>query len=701
MQKNLRRLIWALLISSTCYLGNELIFQTKSEKRINDAKRVARLEAAVNEVQRKPKQRVIWETISRNDDLYPGEAVRTSPIAEAQLTFENGTKIHLDPDSLIVLEQSDNGITLDFLQGNLFVQGGATGDMTLKTGNGDIKMNSADLSLSKAQNGNVNLEVHRGEAELNQGSKKTALTKDKTAELSAQGLNATDRVDVVSPVAGETVYLNLSRGDKLALNWKPLAVNYTVKVEYGPTRNAMKRVEGAHAPGPDGRITLPTKPGNWNVRLIATADDPRLPQKVSAVIPFKVEAKSPPSLVEPRDGMALRKADPSGATTFRWLTRHKFDSQVLEISDDENFRVLKTQQALAGDAIQYTYNLEDGTYYWRVTGYLKVKGKTDPLTSLKTNFKVTSKWQARPPELKSPSPSQTLSYLDTQRSGLTLKWKAAEGAERYQVHVQRKEANGWITVVEKETETTSQHLTDLKTGQYQWKVATLDQTEATPTYSNPSPFTISELPKVEWADSMTGGEYEYRTPTPSMKAEWKSGPGNVTSYRYRLATERDSIETAPWVATKLTMFDTSVPSEGKYSVQVEALDEKQQVLGQSEIKSLAVKRAALLPAPQWGQNTPEVLKSDSKGNVSLTWEQVDGAQNYLMVLESPDGKVVDQRQVSRNTASLNRLKPGEYQVHVRSIDGFKRPGLEGSKRKIEVPATSDIRAPKIKAMKVK
>ena len=72
-----------------------------------------------------------------------------------------------------------------------------------------------------------------------------------------------------------------------------------------------------------------------------------------------------------------------------------------------------------------------------------------------------------------------------------------------------------------------------------------------------------------------------------------------------------------------------------------------------------------------------------------------------MILESADGKVVDQKEISRTTASLSRLKPGQYQVHLKSIDDFKRPGLDGEKRKLEVPNASDIRAPKIKAMKVK
>lgn len=702
MGKNVRRPILALIISSACYLGSEFIFQNKSEKRMSDAKRVARLETAVNEVQRKPKQRVIWETITKNEDLFSGEAVRTSPLAEAQLTFENGTKIHLDPDSLIVLEQNENGISLDFLQGNLFVQGGAANDdMTLKTGNGDIKMNAADLSLSKAQNGNVSLEVHRGEAELNRGATKTALTKEKTTQLSDTGLSAIDRVDILSPLAGETVYLNLTKGEKLTLNWKPLSAGYQMQVEYGPTRQGMRRLDSVHALGSDGRITLPTKPGSWNVRLVASSVDPKLPLKISAVIPLKVEAKSPPALVEPRENFTVRKSEPTASTSFKWLSRHKFESQVIEIAGDPLFKNVKSRDALAGDTSQHSVALDDGVYYWRVTGFLRINGKADALASAKASFKVISNWQAKPPELKFPTAEQHLSFLDTQRAGVTLKWNSPDGADRYKINVQRKDKNEWKDTLNEVTETNSYHLVDLKPGIYQWKVATVDRQEKNPTFSNPATFIISEIPKVEWMESTPTSEYQFHSPAPSLKAQWKPNSSRQSSYRYRLAAEGRSIDSAPWASTKQNMFEATVAAEGAYVVQVEALDDSGKSIAQSDLKTFIVKRLPLLPAPAWSVNTPPVFKSDSKGNLNVSWQPVDGAQNYLMVLEDLEGKVVEQKEVSRGLASLKRLKPGAYQVHLRSIDGYKRPGDEGPKRKIEVPSTSDIRAPKFKAMKVK
>ena len=72
-----------------------------------------------------------------------------------------------------------------------------------------------------------------------------------------------------------------------------------------------------------------------------------------------------------------------------------------------------------------------------------------------------------------------------------------------------------------------------------------------------------------------------------------------------------------------------------------------------------------------------------------------------MILENEEGKVVDKKTISRTTASLNRLKPGQYKVKLKSVDGLQRPGEESQPKELVVPAVSDIRAPKIMNMKVK
>ena len=346
-------------------------------------------------------------------------------------------------------------------------------------------------------------------------------------------------------------------------------------------------------------------------------------------------------------------------------------------------------------------DLADGTYYWRVTGFLKIKDKTESLSSTAEKFTLTSKWELKPPTLLQPSADQHLSLIDVQKSGVTLKWQAPQNVERVKAKIERKEGTSWATVQEPESETSMAHVADLKPGTYRFTAISLDDHGGTSAAADFHEFTVEEMPKIEWGEAAQDADYKFKTPTPSLAAHWQSLANTPYTYRYRAALSDDSEGPGEWHLTKQNSFEMPVAKEGSYRVTIEALDSKGQLLGQSDSRTINVQREPLLPAPQWASNLPEKLKADGKGNLSLGWDEVEGAKRYMMILENNEGKTLQEKEISRTTASLNRLKPGEYKVYVRSVDGFKRPGLDGIKRSIEVPETSDIRAPRIKAMKVK
>ena len=287
------------------------------------------------------------------------------------------------------------------------------------------------------------------------------------------------------------------------------------------------------------------------------------------------------------------------------------------------------------------------------------------------------------------------------QNGVTLNWQVVESVKSYHVLTEQKGANGQFTpLTERQSDANSVKLADLKPGHYRWRVASIDPRDQSEKASEWRAFAIDQLPAVEWADSRDEGQHEYTTPTPSLKAQWKAYPA-AASYRYRLVAESQNLGEAPWQSTKQNLLDISLPSEGRYAGVVEALDAKGQAIAASPTRIFAIRPAPLLPGPLWSENAPEILKSDLKGNLSFGWQEVDGAKKYLLLLETEEGQLLEQRPVERNTASLARLKPGAYQVKLKAVDGHQRPGLSGVAKKLHVPNVSNIRAPKIKSMKVK
>ncbi len=706
MKRNARRLLLALVISASCFAATEVLYHSKSHLDRGDQKMVAKIGETSNEVQRKPAKRVIWESITKNEELYAGEAIRTSANAEAQiLVTKNGTQIRLEPDSVIVLEENDKGLSLDFLQGNMQVVGGvnAGDNLTVKTGGGEIKLgDSADMALSKDKNGQVNLEMFKGQAELQQGAQKVAIDKNNAAAFTEKGLSVSkDLLQVLTPKAGDSVLLNLARGEKVEVSWPELPAGYTVTLETGQKRNQMGRINSV--PGETKKVAFAAREGKQFLRLTATSPDTNLPKLASVIVPFTVEPKTPPSLLEPQPKSAQLKRDANEPVTFKWLNRHAYTSQIFEISKDPSFKAPDVRETLGGDETSFLAPLTDGTFYWRVTGYLSVNNKQEGLSSPAWSFNVISNWQIKPPTLIFPAHQQRLSFIEVQRTlGVSLKWQAPQGVKRFHVIAEKKDDKGAMkTMLDKMVEIPTAKLLDLTPGTYVWKVASVDPKDDSEKMSEVAEFVIDELPPLEWADTHPNNEYEFSTLTPTLRAQWKALTIAPASYRYRVVAEGQNIQDGKWQTTKQNMFDIPLPAEGRYLASVEAVNAKNEAIAASDTRLFMIKAKPLLPAPKWAENSPDVFKSDNKGNLSFGWEEVEGAKDYLLILENEDGKVIEQKKVQRAAASLNRLKPGEYQVKLKAVDTHQRPGASAETKKLTVPNLSNIRAPKIKSMKVK
>lgn len=703
MNRNIKRVAFALVISAGSFWGTVFWFNSGiKEKDFKDTQPIAILNESTNEVQRKPETRLIWESVTTSDSLYTGEAIRTSSSAEAKIRLlKSGTIIHLEPDSLVVLVENEKGLRLDFEQGNLFVQ--STGDekaegITLKAGASEVTLKSAELSLSRETSGAVNMAVYKGQAELQQGNKKISLDKESSATLSDSGLKVdTDRIQVIWPNPGDAVLLNLVRSEQLEVNFKPLAPGYTVVAEWGSSR-AKLQPTATSVSGETGKLPIATRSGKWFMRLVAKSEDPKLPQLVSNILPVNIGPKTPPTPAEPADQETVIKGNSEGLVAFRWVNRHRFKSQTLEIATDREFKKLRAKKLFDKPINKFEESLPEGTYFWRVTGYLETQGKSEALESSIVSFKVQDRWELKAPKLIAPEHKQLLTFSSTQQDGVLLKWQAPAGVKKFTVLVRKKNKDQWENFAEPTVEVGVFRLENLQPGLYQWRVSSWDPESGAKKDSEAWIFSVSDMPKVEWVEAPL--LYEFTTPAPTLRAEWKPLERAANSFRYKVLASGANLDSSKWKETKALFFETEVPAEGKFVAYVEALNERGQVVGQSAGKSFEVKKFLLLPPPNWVQSAPDTFKTDPKGNLTFAWEEVPGADHYIMILENENGKILDQRKVDRTTASLKSLKPGNYKVLLKSVDAQKREGDQVNSKALVVPATSDINAPKFKSMKV-
>ncbi len=711
MKRNFWRMIFALLVSVACFTGTHLWYASTREKSHSATRsKVGRLTEAHNEVQRKSVRDFIWEGLSGNDELFAGEQIRTLANSEAEIFLESSNAtIRLEPNSLVILEKNEEGLSLDFLEGNLFVQKGQNGEMGVKVKSctenkadcSEISLQAAELSLSR-KGDDVSLEVFRGKAELQKAGKKISLTKDKAATINKHGLNLmTDRIQLLSPSAGEAVLINYSKEEKFEVRWHRLPPDYQVHAEIGATRSSLNRLESASVNGADGSLSFHQKPGKWFLKLVAQSRHRAQPQLISMITPFSIEPKASPALIEPATAQTILREKGNQEINFSWLNRNAFAKQTLEVSKDSQLKSLIINTEVDNQTHRYTSKLEDGTYYWRVNGFLKLaNGKLEILSSPIANFRLTSQWEIKPAQLLSPTDHMRIAYFDAQRGGVTLKWQGDLESSRFKVNVSSLTESGTQTILEKDLDAPILKMTTLRPGDYQWVVTTVDRRTGQTQLSEKWRFSIDEISKLEWLTK--NPEYTYTSPTPTLEAQWKALESEQpTKYRFRVVEDGSAIEDVPWKTTSQTQFATVIPREGQYQAVVEALNSQGHTVAKSDPKTFIVKRMPLLAPPRWKSDTPEVLQTDAKGNISFDWDPVEGAKNYHLILQNSQGQILQQKKVQRTTASVTNLKPGQYHIRIQSIDSFSRIGPEGPSKKLNVPKPSDIRAPRIKTLKVK
>jgi hypothetical protein len=119
--------------------------------------------------QRKYDDRVVWERIDKSTPLYNGDLIRTAELAEAVITFNDGSEVNIYENTMIQVYYSDfEGVNISVGNGNLQVESSEKGNVQLTMNDGSTVKAAAGTSLSAKTGaggaGSKTVEVQSGSA---------------------------------------------------------------------------------------------------------------------------------------------------------------------------------------------------------------------------------------------------------------------------------------------------------------------------------------------------------------------------------------------------------------------------------------------------------------------------------------------------------------------------------------------------------
>ena len=432
----LASLLCALLVQDW-YL-NSGIAQTKDETGVF----VAKLVEIKNEVQRRPTKRLTWQSLRNEESLFEGEQVRTQHDAWARLAIPGGTGfIYVEPSSLISFDRRGDELVLDFLKGNIFVNGSGGAILKVRTDGRELKVAGADLVLEKKAGQRANAHVTSGAVE--------GVTRLEDAFLP------------ILPAPYATLYV--SPGEEVSWSWKrELPKSSDVRLLVGPSRDKLAAIParlGSH--GFKARLAA----GEYFWQL--TSEDKGGERIVSQTYFVKVVSKQPVLPLSPAEKATVTYGMAAPNVTFSWDNPAGLVDIVLELSASREFHTVgRAVRASEAGLMQVAFT-EQGTYFGRFTG--KVPGTGEVLMSKVTEFTV-QKEDTTPPNPELLFPAEKAEVKIELGEALALSWAAARDTRAYRVKLKNIRMG---TEAEFIASATNFSLPDLAEGAYEWQVVAI------------------------------------------------------------------------------------------------------------------------------------------------------------------------------------------------------------------------------------
>ena len=151
MNNHWKKTLFFALLSGLSFVLTHLWYDHHQVKFKNDNKTpIGYIKQKEENVLRKAVSKLLWKPADEGEQVFSGEAIKTSKDANCIIEFTTGGNLELEANSMIVLNQKESELDLELLDGKILVQN--KGKMSLKSGNQSITLDNAKVILDKKYN---------------------------------------------------------------------------------------------------------------------------------------------------------------------------------------------------------------------------------------------------------------------------------------------------------------------------------------------------------------------------------------------------------------------------------------------------------------------------------------------------------------------------------------------------------------------
>ena len=635
----------------------------------SDKKPIGEISFNYRTTQRKFDDRVVWERVNQNAQLYNADTIRTAAEARTSIKFKDGTVLDLfentmlqvfyDENEGLKISISDGGIELDSSEAEreskvIFEDGSS-----VKVDSGTSLAANADTKSSEK-----NVEVKTGSAQITtEAGDAMDLTEGTSVNVSNKGRILKNPISVTYPPK-ELKILNTDDNEytNVEFNWK-IDTATPVIIQTSRLKNFSELLSD-EVVNYESSYTLEAPNGTiyWRVLTMYTIDNP-IEGKIT------IDNDTQMHVVSPLNKATYRYYTDLPRIKFRWSGNENAAHYRLVVSSSRDMQnVVSTREVQ--DAFLTLDTIREGTWYWQVTPYYAFNNIGYAGGSEISSFVVTKAEQYNPPELLVPASNATLSRKADTALNVTFAWKTELSEAEHTLLIAKDELMDNIVFSETVRGNRFQKELDqnsFQDGTYYWKIKRTSYQADDESESNVRIFKIAKY---------VAEENKLLYPPDSFSAE-----ANIiesTQFLWKLSDEYAKMQSVFQVssapdftnlaieATQDNAFigDIKLP-QGQYYWRVGVKNEYGNTTAFTPARTFRILKELDSPKITYPKYNQEVVVLDTNP-VSISWEQVKGADSYNIKVFDKDENLISQKLSVKDNSSSFQLVTGSYIARVQA-----------------------------------
>ncbi|GAB4439743.1 MAG: hypothetical protein OHK0011_22290 [Turneriella sp.] len=396
-----------------------------------DAKPVGEVEYKYHRVQRKYSDRMLWEEVEPKTPVYAYDWVMTKEKSDARITLKNGMKVEMDPESMVEIDETSDGVGLTLRDGTIRADTRDAKTGTIHAADGtriDLEKGEAQISTDGQA---LSVDVKEGRATLRSGGEETKAQAGEVINKNQKGVTKGKTAITLKSPQQEIILDDPERPVDFAFEAPPGSDDCKIHLNAGGKTERVVRVKA----GATHSERLEDGTYHWRATCQAAGE----PVSSSTGV-FRMRPAATFALIAPQAGETVT-ANNAETLALRWRSEGKVK---VELADNAAFNpVIKSSESSSGS--YPVPNLKPGKYYWRVTALgdgnrrlqseFSVSEKGELLTEADQPAKETREQTQKPLRLSTNAPSFVSIEPDASTAAVSINWTPVNARLHYRLAV--------------------------------------------------------------------------------------------------------------------------------------------------------------------------------------------------------------------------------------------------------------------------